>query len=189
MTPLLAAVFTNSPTSSTRTEHRSEAASVLVDVLERGKERGEMDDISIRALKMLGLISLLRKDYGTAEQFLWQGLSSSLIVNGPLHSHTMEIRHRYQLLVETQQESQETLREGAQNPKVPCDALEDPFRYFPQRTAKSLGSKSRLDYSSQEPFAEHKQGWRARGYTLRNLSDTPYGGGPTVRLRSSNHSF
>ena len=131
-----------------------------------------MDDISIRALKMLGLISLLRKDYGTAEKFLWKGLSSSLIANGPLHSQTMEIRHRYQLLMETQQESQETLRGRAQNPKVPCDTLEDPFRYFPQRRAKGLGSKSRLDHSSQEPFAEHKQCWSARGYTLRNLSDT-----------------
>ena len=122
----------------------SEAWEVCLDVLQRGKDQGETDRTNIKAHTMLGLISKNRKDYSTAERFLWTGLSSSLVEYGPRDPVTAELHSHYQSVVEGRQASQNALRGREPHHKVPRDTVEKLVRYLPRRCA-SLGSERRLN--------------------------------------------
>jgi hypothetical protein len=73
---------------------------------------------------MLGLISKHRKDYDTAERFLWIDLSSSLLAYGPSDPTTVEICNHYQAMVEGRQASQKVCKGAAQRRQVPHEAVE-----------------------------------------------------------------
>jgi hypothetical protein len=123
----------------------SEATNVISELAERGKDYGATDQINIGTHALLGFILAIQGDYDAAEDYLWMAVSSSLAADGPQHTQAIQIHYYYKWVLDKQQASHETFRGRTQSPKVSCDTLKKPFRYFPQRRAKSLGSKSRLD--------------------------------------------
>jgi hypothetical protein len=114
----------------------SEAEDVLVDVLQRGKERGDRDYINICAKKIQGEIYSARGDYEAAEAYLWSALSSRLFGYGPRDPETVGMWVEYKRARDLLQKRHETFPE----------ILEEPTRRH-----------SRTQSSSRPPVARRKK--------------------------------
>jgi hypothetical protein len=143
----------------------SEAVKILVDVLERGKDHSKVDSVSMEAHSFLGLISESCEDYGTAEQYLWIGLSRKIFSLGPQHPRTTETYISYQRVAERQGASQEVCRGYAGAPEVLCETSDEPVWRFSRRRANSLPGEYSLDCPCYEPARGH-------GHALKVRCDT-----------------
>lgn len=109
--------------------HRDqETEDVLVDVLQRGSEQGESNEINVKAKQMQGSLKQFRGDYRAAEASFWSSLSGSLLGSGPRDPLTVRIWIKYQkakALLQSQHQIQAAL--SCQPDKEP-EISEKPLR-------------------------------------------------------------
>ena len=142
-----------------------ESRKILLDVLERGKTKGQNDFLSVRAEKSLGTNSYFHKDsnsyfhkdYVRAEWWQWLALSSSLYTYGPPLSTTKNIDFLHKLLWGELRADQEVSEGSTQYAKEANNTSEEPVQSVSRRRANSLPGQYSLNCPCRNRFIGHAQ--------------------------------
>jgi hypothetical protein len=107
-----------------------EAEAIIIDLTERGLERGHLDIVNDSANELRGMLYEVRGHLDTAESFAWIVLSSSLLRWGQQHSWTTWRWIYLQKLRRMQRKGEDTADTQDERLKLLCANAEEPFRCF-----------------------------------------------------------